>query len=135
MKSPTKIAHIGIAVHSLDETLPFYRDKLGMEVSEILEMPERGLRIAMLPCGESILELMEPMGDASQIQRFLEKRGQGIHHVCLGGSDLQSRLDELVEGGVRLINESPEIGAEGLPVAFIHPRATGGVLLELIEDE
>ena len=135
MKSPTKIAHIGIAVHSLDETLPFYRDKLGMEVSEILEMPERGLRIAMLPCGESILELMEPMGDASQIQRFLEKRGQGIHHVCLGGSDLQSRLDELVEGGVRLINESPEIGAEGLPVAFIHPRATGGVLLELLEDE
>ena len=135
MSAPTKIAHIGIAVHSLDETLPFYRDQLGMEVSEILELPERGLRIAMLPCGESILELMEPMGEESQIQRFLEKRGPGIHHMCLGGGDLQSRLDGLSSSGVRLINTTPEIGAEGLPVAFIHPRATGGVLLELIEDE
>ena len=135
MKSPTKIAHIGIAVHSLDETLPFYRDQLGLTVSEILELPERGLRIAMLPCGESILELMEPMGDSSQIARFLEKRGQGIHHMCLGGSDLQARLDQLTQDGVRLISHTPEIGAEGLPVAFIHPKATGGVLLELIEDE
>jgi len=135
MSTPTKIAHIGIAVHSLDETLPFYRDKLGMTVSEILELPERGLRIAMLPCGESILELMEPMGEGSQIARFLEKRGPGIHHMCLGGSNLQARLDGLAGEGVRLINSTPEIGAEGLPVAFIHPRATGGVLLELIEDE
>ena len=135
MTSPTKIAHIGIAVHRLDDVLPFYRDQLGMDVTEILELPERGLRIAMLPCGESILELMEPMGDASQIERFLEKRGPGIHHLCLGGGDLQSRLDSLKEDGVRLINSTPEIGAEGLPVAFIHPKATGGVLLELIEDE
>ena len=135
MTSPTKIAHIGIAVHSLDETLPFYRDQLGMTVSEILELPERGLRIAMVPCGESIIELMEPMGEDSQIEGFLKKRGQGIHHMCLGGSDLQARLDGLAEDGVRLINPTPEIGAEGLPVAFIHPKATGGVLLELIEDE
>jgi methylmalonyl-CoA epimerase len=135
MKSPTKIAHIGIAVHSLDEVLPFYRDQLGMTVSEILELPERGLRIAMLPCGESILELMEPMGEASQIQRFLDKRGPGIHHMCLGGTNLQARLDSLAEDGVKLINPTPEIGAEGLPVAFIHPKATGGVLLELIDDE
>lgn len=135
MESPTKIAHIGIAVHSLDEVLPFYRDQLGMTVSEILELPERGLRIAMLPCGESILELMEPMGEASQIKGFLERRGPGIHHMCLGGTDLQARLDGLAAAGVRLINPTPEIGAEGLPVAFIHPRATGGVLLELIDDE
>ena len=134
MSAPTKIAHIGIAVRSLDETLPFYRDQLGLEVEEILELPDRGLRIAMIPCGESILELMEPMSVDSQIGGFLEKRGPGIHHVCLGVEDIQGRLDSLAEQGGRLVNSTPEIGAEGCPVAFIHPRSTGGVLLELIEE-
>jgi methylmalonyl-CoA epimerase len=135
MEGPTKIAHIGIAVESIDAALPFYRDSLGLEVSEILELPERGLRIAMLPCGESMLELMEPLGPDSQISRFLEKRGQGIHHLCLGVTELQARLDALDERGVPLVNRNPEIGAEGLPVAFIHPKASSGVLLELLEED
>jgi methylmalonyl-CoA epimerase len=132
---PTKIAHIGIAVRSIAEALSFYRDQLGLEVSEMVEVPERGLRVAMLPCGESLLELMEPMGEGSQISRFLETRGQGVHHVCLGVPSIDAKLAELDGAGVRLISKTAEIGAEGCPVAFIHPKASrSGVLLELLEE-
>jgi len=131
---PRQIAHIGIAVRSIDEALGFYRDQLGLVVSEIVELPERGLRIAMLPCGEAILELMEPAGDDSQIAGFLAKRGPGVHHLCLKVDDIDGSLAHLHEQGVRLVNETAELGAEGSPVAFIHPKATGGVLLELLEE-
>jgi methylmalonyl-CoA epimerase len=131
---PRQIAHIGIAVRSIDEALGFYRDQLGLEVSEIVDLPGRGLRIAMLPCGEAILELMEPAGDDSQIAGFLETRGPGVHHVCLQVDDIEANLGQLRDQGVRLVNETPELGAEGCPVAFIHPKATGGVLLELLEE-
>ena len=134
MDAPTHIAHIGIAVRSLEDSLPFYCDSLGLAVSEVIELPERGLRIAMVPCGESILEIMEPMGEESQISAFLERRGPGVHHLCLGVKDIDARLEGLAQDGVRLVQTKAEIGAEGLPVAFIHPKATGGVLLELIED-
>ena len=117
----------------MDDALCFYRDQLGLAVSEIIEVPERGLRIAMLPCGEAILELMEPMGPESQITAFLEKRGPGIHHVCLQVDDIKGSLAHLDQAGVRLVNQTPEVGAEGFPVAFIHPKSTGGVLLELLE--
>ena len=133
MKGPRQIAHIGIAVRSIDEALGFYRDQLGLSVSEYIDAPERGLRIAMLPCGEAVLELMEPVGSESQIQGFLDKRGPGIHHLCLQVDDINASLNALDEGGVRLVNRRPERGAEGYPVAFIHPKATGGVLLELLE--
>ena len=134
MDSPRQIAHIGIAVRSIDEALVFYRDQLGLRLSEIISLPERGLRIAMLPCGESILELMEPMGENSQIQGFLDKRGPGIHHVCLGVDDIAGSLAHLDSQGVRLVSRDAEVGAEGYPVAFIHPKSTGGVLLELLEE-
>ena len=133
MKGPRQIAHIGIAVRSIDEALDFYRDQLGLAVSEYIDAPERGLRIAMLPCGEAVLELMEPVGSESQIQGFLDKRGPGIHHLCLQVDDIDASLNELDQGGVRLVNTKAERGAEGYPVAFIHPKATGGVLLELLE--
>ena len=133
MKGPRQIAHIGIAVRSIDEALGFYRDQLGLSVSEYIDAPERGLRIAMLQCGEAVLELMEPVGSESQIQGFLDKRGPGIHHLCLQVDDIDASLNELDEGGVRLVNRTSERGAEGYPVAFIHPKATGGVLLELLE--
>ena len=132
---PTKVAHIGIAVTSLEEALPFYQDHLGLELLEILEEPERGLRIALLPCGESLIELMEATSPDSQISRFLETRGPGIHHLCLGVDDIQAKLDALADAGVRLVSGQPEIGAEGHPVSFVHPKATGGVLLELLEEE
>lgn len=133
-RGPEKIAHIGIAVRSVDDALSFYRDQLGLQVDEIIELPERGLRIAMLPCGESMLELMEPLGPGSEISRFLERRGPGIHHICLCVADIDARLQQLHEQGVRLVSTTAEIGAEGFPVAFIHPKATGGVLLELLEE-
>jgi len=134
LKAPKQIAHIGIAVRSIEEALSFYRDQLGLVVTEMIDLPERGLKIAMLPCGEAVLELMEPSGEDSQIQGFLDKRGPGIHHLCLQVDDIDSSLAHLDSAGVRLINGSPEIGAEGFPVAFIHPRASGGVLLELLEE-
>ena len=133
-RAPRKIAHIGIAVRSLETSLAFYRDTLGLAVSEIIEVPDRGLRIAMLPCGEAILELMEPMGPESQITSFLERRGPGIHHLCLEVADIRGTLDRLDDAGVGLVSRTPEIGAEGYPVAFIHPKATGGVLLEVLEE-
>ncbi len=132
--TPNKIAHVGIAVQRIEDVLPLYRDRLGLEVREIIEVPERGLRVAMIPCGESLIELMEPMSDDSQISRFLERRGQGIHHLCLGVPDIQAKLDALDAAGVALVTRTAEIGAEGCPVAFLHPKATGGVLLELLEE-
>ncbi|MCB9729330.1 MAG: methylmalonyl-CoA epimerase [Deltaproteobacteria bacterium] len=131
---PTRIAHVGIAVRSLDEVLPFYTGALGLRVDEVLELPERGLRVAMVPCGESILELMEPLGQDSQIGSFLDKRGPGIHHICLEVDDIDRKLEDLDAAGVALVSKQAEIGAEGCPVAFIHPRSTGGVLLELLEE-
>ena len=133
-RAPHKIAHIGVAVRALDEALAFYRDQLGLTVSEVIESPERGLRIAMLPCGESVLELMEATSEDSQISRFLARRGPGIHHMCLGVRGIQPCLDQLDAAGVRLVSSTPEIGAEGYPVAFVHPKATGGVLLELLDE-
>ena len=134
MTAPLQIAHVAIAVPSLEEALRFYRDQLGLTVSEIIDAPERGLRIAMMPCGESYLELMEPVGPSSQISKFLERRGPGIHHVCLHVNGIQLKLDDLAAQGVRLVSSTPETGAEGFPVAFIHPKSTSGVLLEL-QDE
>lgn len=132
--APSRIAHIGIAVRSLDEVLPFYTTALGLVVSEVLVLPERGLRVAMIPCGESLIELMEPLGTDSQIGAFLAKRGPGIHHMCVEVADIDAKLEALDQAGIALVSKRAEIGAEGCPVAFIHPRATGGVLLELLEE-
>ena len=132
--APRKIAHIGIAVRSIDEALVLWRDALGLELVETVDVPARGLRVAMLACGESLIELLEPTSETSQISRFLEQRGPGIHHVCLGVDDIRAKLGELEAGGVRLVSREPEVGAEGFPVAFLHPKSTSGVLLELLEE-
>ena len=132
--APRRVAHIGIAVDDLDQSLLFYRRALGLEVSEVIDVPERGMRIAMLPCGDLVLELMESTGPDSQIGRFLERRGPGIHHLCLQVDDIDAKLADLAEQGVELVSSTSEVGAEGRPVAFVHPRATGGVLLELLEE-
>jgi len=130
-----KIDHIGIAVNDLDRALEFYRDTLGLTVSEVVSLPERGLTIAFLPLGEALLELMAPLGEKSEIARFLERRGEGIHHLCLGAPGLADREAKLRNAGVRLVWDRPQLGAEGRPVQFIHPSATHGVLLELAETE
>ena len=126
-----RIAHIGIAVRGLDELLPFYRDVLGMP--EIPLDDADGARIVGLAAGESLVELLEADTPDSPIGRFLAKRGPGIHHVCFAVDDLDQTLERCRAAGIRLIDETPRIGAEGKRIAFLHPSATGGVLVELSE--
>ena len=127
----TRIAHIGIAVRSLDEILPFYRD--------ILDLPEvplddaDGARIAGMAAGESLVELLEAESPDSPIGRFVAKRGPGIHHICFAVDDLDAALARCRAAGVRLIDETPRIGAEQKRIAFLHPASTAGVLVELSE--
>jgi len=129
-----KIEHIGIATHSINDALGFWRDALGLDVVGTEEVGEQGVRVAMLPVGESRIELLEPTGPASPVAKFLEKRGAGIHHVAVRVDDIRAALARLKEKGARLIDESPRIGAGGCLIAFVHPSAAGGVLLELIEE-
>jgi methylmalonyl-CoA/ethylmalonyl-CoA epimerase len=127
----TRIAHIGIAVSALDEILPFYRDVLGMP--EVPLDDADGARIAGLEAGESLVELLEPAHADSPIGKFVAKRGPGIHHVCFAVDDLEAALARCRAAGVRLIDEVPRLGAEGKRIAFLHPSATAGVLVELSE--
>jgi methylmalonyl-CoA/ethylmalonyl-CoA epimerase len=126
-----RIAHIGIAVRALDEMLPFYRDILGLP--EVPLDDADGARIAGLASGESLVELLEPEREGSPIAKFIEKRGPGIHHICFAVDDLDAALARCRGAGLRLIDETPRLGAEGKRIAFLHPSATGGVLIELTE--
>jgi methylmalonyl-CoA/ethylmalonyl-CoA epimerase len=126
-----RIAHVGIAVHALDEILPFYRDLLGMPEVELADAD--GARIAGLAAGESLVELLEADRPESPIGKFVAKRGPGIHHICFAVDDLDGTLARCRAAGLRLIDESPRLGAEGKRIAFIHPSATAGVLVELTE--
>jgi methylmalonyl-CoA epimerase len=128
---PLKVDHLGIAVRDLGEAMAAYR-ALGFEVESVHEVPTEKLRAAFLPVGESRLELLEPTDPASAIGRFLEKRS-GLHHVCLLVEDIEEALAGLKAAGVALIDERPRPGAGGSRVAFLHPRAAGGVLIELKE--
>ncbi|MEP6691981.1 MAG: methylmalonyl-CoA epimerase [Gemmatimonadaceae bacterium] len=128
----TRVAHIGIAVRALDEILPLYRDVLGL--TEVPLDDADGARIAGLAAGESLVELLESQTDASPIASFVAKRGPGIHHICFVVDDLDASLARCRAAGVRLIDDTPRIGAEGKRIAFLHPSATGGVLIELTED-
>ena len=127
----TRIAHIGIAVDHLAEIVPFYRDVLGMP--EVPLGDADGARIVGLAAGESLVELLEPAEAASPIGKFVAKRGPGIHHVCFAVDDLDAALARCRAAGVRLIDEVPRLGAEGKRIAFLHPSATAGVLVELSE--
>jgi methylmalonyl-CoA/ethylmalonyl-CoA epimerase len=127
----TRIAHIGIAVESIQPLLPFYREVLGM--AEVPLDDSDGARIAGLAAGESLVELLEAERPDSPIGKFVAKRGPGIHHVCFNVDDLDATLDRCRHAGIRLIDENPRTGAEGKRIAFLHPSATGGVLVELSE--
>lgn len=128
-----KIDHIGIATRGIDDAAKFYRDVLGLEVGETEEVAEQNVRVAMLPIGESRIELLEATSEDSPISRFLEKRGPGIHHLAVRVDDIQAALADLKQKGARLIDEEPRQGAGGCLVAFVHPSSTGGVLLELVQ--
>ena len=128
-----KINHLGIATKNIDEALGFWVDALGLENVHTETVEDQKVRIAMLPLGESRIELLEPTSDDSPITKFLEKRGGGIHHIAVEVDDIEASLAKLKANGARLIDESPRIGAEGCLVAFIHPSSTNGVLLELVQ--
>jgi methylmalonyl-CoA/ethylmalonyl-CoA epimerase len=128
-----RIEHIGIATRSIEDALRFWRDALGLEVTHAETVEEQGVRVAMLPAGEPRVELLEPTGDDSPVAKFLEKRGPGIHHVAVRVEDIRASLAQLKAAGARLIDEEPKVGAGGCLVAFVHPSASGGVLLELVE--
>jgi methylmalonyl-CoA/ethylmalonyl-CoA epimerase len=127
-----RIAHIGLAVRSIADALPFYRDVLGMPEVELDDAD--GARIAGVAAGESLVELLEPESADTPIGKFVAKRGPGIHHVCFAVDDVEAALARCREAGVRLIDETPRVGAEGKRIAFLHPSSTGGVLVELSED-
>lgn len=131
LRRGTRIAHIGIAVRALDDLLPFYRDVLGLPDVPLDDAD--GAAIVGLAAGESLVELLEPSTDDSPIAKFVARRGPGIHHVCFAVDDLDGTLDRCRAAGVRLIDETPRVGAEGKRIAFLHPSATGGVLIELTE--
>lgn len=130
-----KVDHIGIATRQIDEALALWRDVLGLEVDSTEEVTEQGVRVAMLPIGESRIELLEPLSADSPVGKFLAKRGPGIHHVAIRVSDIRAALARLKEKGTRLIDETPRLGAGGCLVAFVHPSSANGVLLELVQHE
>lgn len=125
--------HVGIAVPSIAAALPFYTDTLGLEAGEVRDMPDQAVRIAFVGRGPGRIELLEPLDDASGVARFLAQRGKPtLHHVCFAVDDLATVLGELAASGMELIDREPRQGAEGM-VAFLHPRAADGVLIELID--
>lgn len=128
-----KIDHIGIAVRSLEESLTFYEEVLGLVLREILEIPERGVRAAMIDGGNTTIELLEPMDENSPVAKFVEKQGEGIHHIAFEVSNIEKALDILKEKGVELITPEPYRGAHGKRVAFLSPKSSHGVLIELCE--
>jgi len=125
------IAHIGIALSGLDAGVSFYRDVLGL--SEVPLADSDGARIAGFAAGDTLVELLEPATDDSPIGRFVAKRGGGLHHVCFAVPDLDEALERCRQFGIRLIDETPRLGAEGKRIAFLHPSSTSGVLVELTE--
>ncbi len=131
--SAEKINHIGIAVKNLEASTPLYRDVLGMTFEGTEEVAEQKVRVAFFSTGESRIELLEPTTPDSPVAKFLEAKGEGIHHIAYEVADIETALAKLKSEGVRLIDDKPRGGAHGTRIAFLHPKATGGVLTELCE--
>lgn len=129
----SKINHIGVAVTSLDEAVPFYRDNLGMAFTGTEEVAEQKVRVAFFQIGETKIELLEPTAEDSPIAKFLEKNGNGIHHIAYEVDDIEAAIAKLLADGARMIDSSPRTGAHGARIAFVHPKSSGGVLTELCQ--
>lgn len=130
---PHKINHIAIAVNNLDDALGFWRDALGLPLERTEDNVSEGVRIGFLPLGESEIELMQPLGPETPVGKSIEKRGAGLHHICLEVADIRASMAHLEAAGVTLINPTPQTRPEGTLYCFIHPKSTGGVLVELYE--
>jgi methylmalonyl-CoA/ethylmalonyl-CoA epimerase len=128
-----KLNHIGIAVKSIENQLKVWKDVLGMELIEVMEVPEQKVLVAILAVGDTHIELLEALDAKSTIHAFIEKRGEGLHHLCFGVVDIEQKLQEMKSQDIKLIDEVPKIGASGKKIAFVHPKSMGGVLIELEE--
>ncbi len=128
-----KVDHIGIAVKSISEALKLYEETLGIKCEGIEEVPEQKVKTAFLPIGDTEIELLESTAPDGPVAKFIEKRGEGLHHIALRVENIEEALEELKKKGIRLIDEKPRKGAGGARIAFLHPKATGGVLLEICE--
>ena len=127
----THIEHLGIAVKSIEEQLPYYEQVLGVKCYNMEEVADQKVKTAFFKIGQTKIELLEPTSDDSTIARFIEKRGEGIHHIAFAVPDVQNALRELETKGVQLVDKAPRKGAEGMSIAFLHPKSTHGILTEL----
>ena len=128
-----KMDHIGIAVHSIEEARIFYEDSLGLKVDEVVELPERKVRLAVIRMENQVIELVEPLGEDSPVQKFLDKKGEGIHHIAFNVEDIDAALETMKNKGVELVTTQPYRGAHGKKVAFLSPKSCHGVLIELCQ--
>lgn len=128
-----KVDHIGIAVKNLEDTIPYYTETLGLNLLHIEEVVTESVRVAFIDAGNIKLELLEPTSSESAIHSFIEKKGEGIHHIAFGVEGIESRMKDLREKGIQILNEQPKIGAGGAQVAFLHPKSSFGVLYELCD--
>jgi len=128
-----KIDHIGVAVRDLDTQIVFYQDVLGLTCTCIEEVKEQKVRVAILPIGNTKIELLAPTSQESPIAKFIAKSGEGLHHVAYGVVDIEKALEKAKSNGILLIDQKPRTGAEGSKIAFLHPKSTGGVLIELCQ--
>lgn len=130
-----KIDHVGIAVKDLEQAIKLYRDQIGLECKGTEVVEEQKVKVAFFPVGESKIELLESTDPDGPVGKYIEKKGEGVHHLSFRVTNIEEKLEQLKEQGVALIDEKPRYGAGGARIAFLHPRSTGGVLVELCERE
>lgn len=130
-----KIEHIGIAVKSIDESLKYYEGVLGLKCYAIEEVKDQKVKTAFLMVGETKIELLEATDPESPVAKFIEKKGEGVHHIAFGVEAIESCIEDLISKNVQMIDHKPRMGAEGLHIAFLHPKSTFGVLTEICEDK
>ena len=128
-----KIDHIAIAVRNLEAASRFYTEHLGLTVTKIEDVPTEKVRVAFIPIGHTCIELLEPTAEDSPIAKFLEKRGEGLHHICLETDEIKQRMQDLQQEGIKLLSDEPRQGAQGTQIVFVHPKANAGVLTELVQ--
>ena len=133
MTNLKRLDHVAVLVKDLVEALSFWQDKLGLKLDHVETISSMAVKIAFLPLGESEIELVQPTSEDSGLAKFLEKRGPGLHHICLEVEDISKKINELKEKGVRLIDEEPVTMDDGRKLAFLHPQSAGGVLVELYQ--
>ncbi|HSH70755.1 MAG TPA: methylmalonyl-CoA epimerase [Deferrisomatales bacterium] len=131
---PQKISHIGIAVHDIEEAAKFYTEVLGLELGGVEEVPDQKVKVAFLPIGEVRIELVQPTSPDSPVAKFLEKNGQGFHHIAYQVEDTGAEVERMLSDGVRMVDQTPRSGAHHTKIAFVHPKASGGVLTELVQE-